>query len=278
MSTPPGSPDRDDVEQLEIQSGRRAPFSMNPDWVLLSGVSRDALAVYWALAAHVNQQRGDAEVWPTQTQLARIVGYGKRQSVKARIDELVSINAVEIRRVATHDGMRHRSIYTVHQTPPSNWGGHQSMRDFYRALNAEFSHVVPNVPHGGHSNAPHEGRSNVPHDGPSNAPYEGPEPDQQEPDQQEPEGTDSLRSSVPRAGADEGDAPGRTDGGDEPKNKSKGKDRARVRGMDLHTVRLDGKTIAVTDEHRELAEQVAAELLGADGAGSDGEDTDLWQV
>ena len=117
MSTPPGSPDRDDVEQLEIQSGRRAPFSMNPDWVLLSGVSRDALAVYWALAAHVNQQRGDAEVWPTQTQLARIVGYGKRQSVKARIDELVSINAVEIRRVATHDGMRHRSIYTVHQTP-----------------------------------------------------------------------------------------------------------------------------------------------------------------
>ena len=172
------SADPDTTEQLELQAGRRAPYTMTPDWVLLAPISRDAKVIYWALAGHVNQNRGDDDVWPTQQHLAKIVGYKKSRDVRNRINELVEINAVEVRKTRTHDGMRPRSIYTVHQTPPEQWEHPTSLKDFYQTLKEEeFSQVT----------------SRGPTQGPSRGPTQGPEPDQEKPDEQEPD--------QPKAGA-----------------------------------------------------------------------------
>lgn len=133
----------DDAEQLEIQAGRRAPFTMAPDWILLAPVTRDAKILYWALAAHISQSRDDSDVWPTQDQLATLLGYTASKVIRERIKELLEIGAIEKRTIRTHGGMRQRTIYTVHQTPPEQWDSPESLKGFYRSLKEESSQVTP---------------------------------------------------------------------------------------------------------------------------------------
>ena len=129
-------------EYLEIAAGRRAPFTQLGDWVALSGVSPQAQAIYWHLSMHLNQQRGDFEVWPTRATLARWCGYSREQSVDRYLDELVELNAIEVYQRRYGTGMRRRNVYVVHQQPPEGYTGPRSLQEWYareRARVAESS-------------------------------------------------------------------------------------------------------------------------------------------
>jgi hypothetical protein len=132
------------AEQLEIQVGRRAPFTQVSDWVLLAPIRTTAKALYWALSAHINTGRNDTAVWPTQDMLAEILGLSRGDKVKTYMDELVAIDAVSVRKFRA--GMRERSIYTVHQTEPTGHAGLVSLKEFYaaRKANAQVARVPRN--------------------------------------------------------------------------------------------------------------------------------------
>lgn len=124
------------TEQLELQTGRRAPFSQLGDWVMLadpSMVRHPAKILYWTLAAHVSSAREDTVVWPSQDTLAEILGYSDGRKLRAYIEELEAIDAITVRKKHVMVGglRRTRSIYVVHQTPPENYGGHESLTEFY---------------------------------------------------------------------------------------------------------------------------------------------------
>lgn len=133
-----GPPDEAELdEQLEIVSGRRAPYTQVGDWVLLSGVSPKAMALYWMLAMHVNNARaglGNTEVWPSLKTLAGWMKLGKPESVAPYIAELVKIGAIEKQSRRTASGMKTRNRYTVHQSPPEGYQGLVSVTQYYAAL------------------------------------------------------------------------------------------------------------------------------------------------
>lgn len=127
------------VEQLQFQVGRRAPFAQVGDWVLLAAVRAPAKTLYWALSAHINASRDDTVVWPTQDMLAEILGLRRGDKVKTYLDELVNINAVEVRKSRRYStGMRERSTYIVHQSPPSGFTGLGSLQEFYTERKARI--------------------------------------------------------------------------------------------------------------------------------------------
>lgn len=123
----------DTAEQLEVQVGRRAPYSQVGDWVLLAPIRPSAKTLYWALSAHINTTRDDTIVWPTQDMLAEVLGLSRGDKVKTYMDELVAIDAVHIRKARYAGGLRERSMYTVHQSPPEGYEGLESLREFYVA-------------------------------------------------------------------------------------------------------------------------------------------------
>lgn len=131
----PAAAPPDDVaeldEQLEIASGRRAPFTQLGDWVALSGVSDHAKALYWHLSMHVSQKRDDFEVWPTRETLADWCGFSRAQSVDRYIDELIEINAIEKFTRTYGNGMRRRNVYVVNQVAPDDYAGPKSLKEFY---------------------------------------------------------------------------------------------------------------------------------------------------
>lgn len=131
----------ENAEQIEVQAGRRAPYTQVGDWVLLAPVSRQAKLLFWALSAHVNTTRGDTEVWPTQSMLAELMDFapikddpaelrdGRR--VRPFLKELVDIDAISVRKVRSRGRMRERSIYVINMTPPPDYDGLTSLQEFY---------------------------------------------------------------------------------------------------------------------------------------------------
>lgn len=121
------------LEQLEFQTGRRAPFSQVGDWVLLAKIRHPAKVLYWALTAHVSSSRDDTVVWPSQDTLAEILGYSDGRKLREYIEELIRIGAIVVRKRHFYVGglRRERSIYVVHQTPPEDYDGHESLTDYY---------------------------------------------------------------------------------------------------------------------------------------------------
>lgn len=125
----------DELAELEIRAGRRAPFSQVGDWVGLAAILPQAKLLYQILEMHVNAVRaadGDREVWPTQDMLAAMVGLSRGDKIKPHIDALVAMQAIEVRKIRYAGGMRERTIYTVHQTPPEDFAGVRSLQDWYR--------------------------------------------------------------------------------------------------------------------------------------------------
>lgn len=113
-----------------LTAGRRSqPFAMTPHWVIFSGVSAPAQALYTSLLAHVHSDREDGLVWPGMNVLAQILGYRHRQSIAKFIKELVALGAVEVTVQKWARGRR--NIYTVHETPPDGYRGPVSRADFY---------------------------------------------------------------------------------------------------------------------------------------------------
>ncbi|WP_331720347.1 hypothetical protein [Streptomyces sp. NBC_00209] len=117
---------------FELELGRRAPFTMLGDWVLLSGASSEARALWWALSSHLNVKRNDAEVWPGLATLARLLHLKKPEHVARYLLELEVIEAVTVKRVEA--GLKRRHRYVIHQTPSAGYAGPRSMGEWY-ALN-----------------------------------------------------------------------------------------------------------------------------------------------
>ncbi|RPE26605.1 hypothetical protein [Kitasatospora cineracea] len=121
--------------ELEVQLGRRAPYSQLGDWVRLSGVEDGAASLYWDMGMHINTGRaaeGDTEVWPGLRTLSRLAGLKKPEAVVPRMLQLEVIGAVEVIRSTT--GLVRRNRYVLHQTPPPGYAGVRSIGDWY-ALN-----------------------------------------------------------------------------------------------------------------------------------------------
>jgi hypothetical protein len=116
-------------EAFEAALGRRAPFTMVSDWVLLSGATSDARTLYWGLSAHINVTRDDTEVWPGLVTLARMLHLKKPEQVARYMLELEVIGAVDVIRSVA--GLNRRNRYVVHQTPPAGYTGMQSLGQWY---------------------------------------------------------------------------------------------------------------------------------------------------
>lgn len=125
-------------EGTEVVTGREPPpHTQAPDWIRFSPISSSAKELHTVLKAHVNQVRGDTVVWPSTRSLAKILGLSRRDRVSPLLKELVSIEAIEIKR----HGMPARNIYVVHSLPPAGYAGPLSVSEWYvrnrEALNAE---------------------------------------------------------------------------------------------------------------------------------------------
>jgi len=126
------------AEQLEVQLGRRAPFTQVGDWVLLAPIRNQAKVLYWALSAHINQDRDNTEVWPSQDTLAELLRLSDGRKIRPFLKELEAIEAIKVRKIRSGGGMRQRSIYVVHQTPPPEFGGFEQLSEFYKARKAKI--------------------------------------------------------------------------------------------------------------------------------------------
>lgn len=116
------------VNEVTIRRGRSSPaWTAIPEWVLLAGFTPQALALYVALSAHVNQRRGDRAAWPTQDTLAAILGFTRGDKIKRYVDELAAGQAVDV----DHGGWPRRTTYTVHELPPDEWDKPDCLADWY---------------------------------------------------------------------------------------------------------------------------------------------------
>ncbi|UKD50839.1 helix-turn-helix domain-containing protein (plasmid) [Amycolatopsis sp. FU40] len=135
-------------EQQEITAGRLLPYTQLGDWVALSGISDHAKALYWHLAMHVNQKRGDGQVWPTRPLLAEWAGFSRAASIDTYIEELLALGAIDKFQRTYDNGMRRRNVYVVHFTPPDGYQGVESLSEFYASRRNEL----------GSSSAPNSGK------------------------------------------------------------------------------------------------------------------------
>lgn len=118
-----------------LKAGRRTQrFVITPHWVVFSGASAPAQALYTALQAHVNGEREDGLAWPGMDVLAQILGYRHRQSIAKFVKELVTLGAIDVTVQKWAKGRR--NIYTVHETPPDGYQGPRDQADFYRRRKA----------------------------------------------------------------------------------------------------------------------------------------------
>lgn len=126
----------DDSNTDSIQAGREGdPFVQTPEWILVSGISPQAQALYTALRAHVNHSRKDRLVWPGMELLAELLGFKTRRSITKYVAELKALGAVDVER---QRGTTHRkNIYTVHKTPPEGYTGMRSLSEFHAAWKAK---------------------------------------------------------------------------------------------------------------------------------------------
>jgi hypothetical protein len=120
------------AEKLVEGMDHRPPFSMVGDWVLLAPIRHQAKVLYWALVAHVNHDREDDEVWPSQDTLAAILGLSDGRKIRPFIKELEAIGAITVRKVRSKGAMRQRSIYKVRGTPPDGLETPKDLAQFYR--------------------------------------------------------------------------------------------------------------------------------------------------
>lgn len=114
-----------------LRAGRRAQqFVRTPEWVVVSGISPQALGLYTVLLGHVNHSRDDTLVWPGMDALADLLRFKQRKSVQRYLRELVELGAIEVERERS---MRRRNVYTVHETPPDGYTGHRTFKNFWDA-------------------------------------------------------------------------------------------------------------------------------------------------
>lgn len=132
----------DDSNTDSIRAGREGdPFVQTPEWILVSGISAPAQALYTSLLAHVNHARDDRKVWPGMELLAELLGFKTRRSIAKYMAELKELGAVDVER--QRGTTRRRNIYTVHKTPPAGYVGMRSLSEFHAARRARKPFKLP---------------------------------------------------------------------------------------------------------------------------------------
>ncbi|MGA5599563.1 hypothetical protein ACPCUF_00755 [Streptomyces griseoincarnatus] len=130
----------------EVRPGRRSRyrFTQTPQWALLWADLTDAgYRVYSLLLAHVNAERGDALVWPTQTSLAAMLGKHANTISRIVTKELSRLGLVDVEVVRYGPNKtRRRNVYTVHEVPPADWEGWASLQEWYAAYRDESSNTA----------------------------------------------------------------------------------------------------------------------------------------
>lgn len=106
------------------QSVKRGPdrsaFVCIPVWLLTSGISPKALKLYADFASVLKGQTGHVP----QAVMAGWLGLTRVGTVKRYADELVDVGALEVTKVSSEDGMRHRNTYRLIGPPaPEGAGG-----------------------------------------------------------------------------------------------------------------------------------------------------------
>ncbi|MFF5655264.1 hypothetical protein [[Kitasatospora] papulosa] len=127
----------------EIRPGRRSRyrFTQTPQWVLLwTDVTDAGYRAYSLLLAHVNAERGDGLVWPTQAALAAMLEKHANSISRIVTKELSRLGLVDVEVVRYgHNNTRRRNVYTVHEVPPTEWEGSASIQEWYAAHREEMA-------------------------------------------------------------------------------------------------------------------------------------------
>jgi DNA-binding transcriptional ArsR family regulator len=112
-------------EILDARAESEVESTCVPHWVVLSGVSMHANALYGILAAH-HQSLPDMEV--SHEDLAELLRQKDARQVGRWLKELEDLGAVEVRQ----DG--DRTDYVVHYEPPTGYKGLLSVEDAIREM------------------------------------------------------------------------------------------------------------------------------------------------
>ncbi|MFF0754426.1 helix-turn-helix domain-containing protein [Streptomyces sp. NPDC004267] len=132
-------------EQFEVVVGRKAPYSMVPDWVTLFPGNKEhprydgkilsptAKAVYAVLAMHVNVSRDNNVCWPSRKSIAQILGFKREQTIDPYLKELDEADAIDRKPMMRQNGAK-GYLYVVHQTPPEGYKGEQTISEHYKNL------------------------------------------------------------------------------------------------------------------------------------------------
>jgi hypothetical protein len=144
-------PDDEDVDTVP----GRVPlytFTVVSEWVLCAeeiptkdggteALAPAAKTLYWALTAHVNQERkkqGDTKVWATQSALMKICGIKSKTTFRKYRDQLGRLDAIEWRtKPNPRNPMRKRTTYTVHLVPKDGYEGIPDVAEFHNRRKKE---------------------------------------------------------------------------------------------------------------------------------------------
>lgn len=117
-----------DTDAVGVRGGRLAPtWTDIHDWVIYSGVSPHAIALYVILRSHVNRERGDELVWTSALTLAVMMGLSRGDKITPYVDELEALGAIDVIR----GGMNNKNEYVVHALPPKDYKGPLNGRAWY---------------------------------------------------------------------------------------------------------------------------------------------------
>lgn len=125
----------DQSSGIFARKGRRAPFTQVPEWVMLHPeLSDTGYRVYCILLAHVNGQKGDGRAYPGQKAVGLMINRHRNTIGKVINDELQPLGMVEVEveRYGTNSSRR-RNVYIVHELPPEEYAGVDSITDWHEA-------------------------------------------------------------------------------------------------------------------------------------------------
>jgi hypothetical protein len=119
-------------DRFAVKPGQvRYPFTQPGDWVLYANISDRAFRVYALLMSHINHERDDDRVWPSQATLASVLGLTKGDQVGEAIRELVAIGAVIPHIVSDKDG-RYTQYEVMREPIHDDWRGPRRSADIYK--------------------------------------------------------------------------------------------------------------------------------------------------
>jgi hypothetical protein len=119
-------------DEAEIE-GDEYPWSINPDWVTLSGISDLAYRIFGILRAHANKADGRRLPFPSQAVLGKILGISSTDPISKAINELRNIGCLTTRQVPSKKGKK--TIYKTWMEPHPSVGyvGPKKTSDLYVA-------------------------------------------------------------------------------------------------------------------------------------------------